>query len=117
MSPWKHLSVHALEQAYIRLGVDCYELLTYLASAPIEKVTKQWATENFNILTRKKQHEYYQFKDPKSRRAVLAIVEEGVVLTLLTQDIVSLNLKHITRRGNKTITKTLEGGQYEHKGF
>lgn len=117
MSPWKHLSVHALEQAYIRLGIDCYELLMYLATADIKQVTKEWATGNFNIIKRTKKHVYYCFQDPNTGQDVLAIVEDGVVLTLLTRDLESLHLKDIVRSGENTIVRTLEGGQYEYKGI
>jgi hypothetical protein len=117
MSPWKHLSAHAIEQGYIRLGIDCYDLLMYLTQAEIKEVTKKWATENFNVLRRDKKHEYYTFTAPKTNVPVLAIVINGVVLTLLTQDIPDLNLKKTLRKGKYTITKTLGGGQFEYKGF
>ena len=117
MAPWKNMSIHALEQAYIRLGIDCYELLMYLSTAPVERVSAKWATENYNIITRRKQHEYYVFKDPHTWEDVLAIVENGVVLTVLTKDLQDLHLKDCIRRGDKTITKNMDGEEYEHKGF
>lgn len=116
MTPWKHFSVHALEQAYIRLGIDCYELTVYLATHEITKITFDKACEEFNILRwDKKKHSYYTFKHPTKDEPVLAIVSEGVVLTVMTKDLEGMELKP-HRHGRFSTIRTLGGDTLEYRG-
>ena len=117
MSPWKHFSVHALEQAYIRLGVDCYELMMYVANQEVKEITKEATVGVFHVVHFGKGHKYYTFKHPKKNEDVLAIVHDGVVLTILTKDLESLNLKPQHRRGKNSQITTLGGDVIEYRGI